>query len=75
MSFLDFANSQFESFKNTLNSFKLDLNEDFSKLEVLKTEDFITESVSGDRLDISILAANKFLNSSKKLEWFFNTPV
>ena len=75
MSFLEFANSQFESFKNTLNSFKLDLNEDFSKLEVLKTEDFITESVSGDRLDISILAANKFLNSSKKLEWFFNTPV
>ena len=75
MSFLDFANSQFESFKNALNSFKLDLNEDFSKLEVLKTEDFITESVSGDRLDISILAANKFLNSSKKLEWFFNTPV
>ena len=75
MSFLDFANTKFESFKNTLNSFKLDLNEDFSKLEVLKTEDFITESVSGDRLDISILAANKFLNSSKKLEWFFNTPV
>ena len=59
MSFLDFANSQFESFKNTLNSFKLDLNEDFSKLKVLKTEDFITESVSGDRLDISILAADK----------------
>ena len=75
MSFSEFANSQFESFKNALNSFKLDLNEDFSKLEVLKTEDFITESVSGDRLDISILAANKFLNSSKKLEWFFNTPV
>lgn len=75
MIFSEFANSQFESFKNTLNSFKLDLNEDFSKLEVLKTEDFITESVSGDRLDISILAANKFLNSSKKLEWFFNTPV
>ena len=75
MSFLEFANTKFESFKNTLNSFKLDLNEDFSKLEVLKTEDFITESVSGDRLDISILAANKFLNSSKKLEWFFNTPV
>ena len=75
MSFLDFASTKFESFKNTLNSFKLDLNEDFSKLEVLKTEDFITESVSGDRLDISILAANKFLNSSKKLEWFFNTPV
>ena len=75
MSFLDFADSKLKSFKNTLNSFKLDLNEDFSKLEVLKTEDFITESVSGDRLDISILAANKFLNSSKKLEWFFNTPV
>ena len=75
MSFLEFVDSKFESFKNTLNSFKLDLNEDFSKLEVLKTEDFITESVSGDRLDISILAANKFLNSSKKLEWFFNTPV
>ena len=75
MSFLEFTNTKFESFKNTLNSFKLDLNEDFSKLEVLKTEDFITESVSGDRLDISILAANKFLNSSKKLEWFFNTPV
>ena len=75
MIFSEFANSQFESFKNALNSFKLDLNEDFSKLEVLKTEDFITESVSGDRLDISILAANKFLNSSKKLEWFFNTPV
>lgn len=75
MIFSEFANSQFKSFKNTLNSFKLDLNEDFSKLEVLKTEDFIAESVSGDRLDISILAANKFLNSSKKLEWFFNTPV
>ena len=75
MSFLEFVDSKFESFKNTLHSFKLDLNEDFSKLEVLKTEDFITESVSGDRLDISILAANKFLNSSKKLEWFFNTPV
>ena len=75
MSFLEFADSKLKSFKNTLNSFKLDLNEDFSKLEVLKTEDFITESVSGDRLDISILAANKFLNSSKKLEWFFNTPV
>ena len=75
MSFLEFVDSKLKSFKNTLNSFKLDLNEDFSKLEVLKTEDFITESVSGDRLDISILAANKFLNSSKKLEWFFNTPV
>lgn len=75
MSFSEFVDSKLKSFKNTLNSFKLDLNEDFSKLEVLKTEDFITESVSGDRLDISILAANKFLNSSKKLEWFFNTPV
>ena len=75
MSFLEFVDSKLKSFKNTLHSFKLDLNEDFSKLEVLKTEDFITESVSGDRLDISILAANKFLNSSKKLEWFFNTPV
>ena len=75
MSFLDFVNLQFESFNITLNSFTLDLNEDFSKLEVLKTEDFIAESVSGDRFDISILAANKFLNSSKKLEWFFNTPV
>ena len=75
MSFSKFVDSKLKSFKNTLNSFKLDLNEDFSKLEVLKTEDFITESVSGDRLDISILAANKFLNSSKKLEWFFNTPV
>lgn len=75
MSFSEFVDSQLKSFKNSLNSFKLDLNEDFSKLEVLKTEDFITESVSGDRLDISILAANKFLNSSKKLEWFFNTPV
>ena len=59
MSFSDFANTKFESFKNTLNSFKLDLNEDFSKLEVLKTEDFITESVSGDRLDISIGAKIK----------------
>lgn len=75
MSFSKIVDSKLKSFKNTLNSFKLDLNEDFSKLEVLKTEDFITESVSGDRLDISILAANKFLNSSKKLEWFFNTPV
>jgi phosphopantetheine adenylyltransferase len=75
MSFSEFVDSKLKSFKNTLNSFKLDLNEDFSKLEILKTEDFITESVSGDRLDISILAANKFLNSSKKLEWFFNTPV
>ena len=44
MSFLEFADSKLKSFKNTLNSFKLDLNEDFSKLEVLKTEDFITES-------------------------------
>lgn len=42
-------------------------------LGIVKTEDFINESA--DRLDISILAANKFLNSSKKLEWFFNTPV
>lgn len=75
MSFSKIVDSKLKSFKNTLNSFKLDLNEDFSKLEVLKTEDFITESVSGDRLDISILAANKFLNSSKRLEWFFNTPV
>ena len=33
MSFLEFANSKFESFKNTLNSFKIDLNEDFSKLQ------------------------------------------
>lgn len=76
MIFSEFANSQFESFKNLLNS-KLEssntLDEDFSRLEVIKTEDFINESE--DRLDISILAANKFLNSSKKLEWFFNTPV
>ena len=42
-------------------------------LGIVKTEDFINESA--DRLDISILAANKFLNSNKKLEWFFNTPV
>ena len=42
-------------------------------LGIVKTEDFINESA--DRLDISILAANKFLNSGKKLEWFFNTPV
>ena len=42
-------------------------------LEIVKTEDFINESA--DRLDISILAANKFLNTNKKLEWFFNTPV
>ena len=61
MSFSEFVDSKLKSFKNTLNSFKLDLNEDFSKLEVLKTEDFITESVSGDRLDISILAADKFV--------------
>ena len=76
MIFSEFANSQFESFKNLLNS-KLEssncLDEDFSRLKVIKTEDFINESE--DRLDISILAANKFLNSSKKLEWFFNTPV
>ena len=76
MIFSEFANSQFESFKNLLNS-KLEssncLDEDFSRLKVVKTEDFINESE--DRLDISILAANKFLNSSKKLEWFFNTPV
>ena len=75
MIFSEFANSQFESFKNTLNSFKLDLNEDFSKLEVLKTEDFITESVSGDRLDISILAADKFVTSEAKMKWFLSTPV
>lgn len=76
MIFSEFANSQFESFKNLLNS-KLEssntLDEDFSRLKVIKTEDFINESE--DRLDISILAANKFLNSSKKLEWFFNTQV
>lgn len=76
MIFSEFANTKFESFKNLLNS-KLDssncLDEDFSRLKVIKTEDFINESE--DRLDISILAANKFLNSSKKLEWFFNTPV
>lgn len=76
MIFSEFANSQFESFKNLLNS-KLEssntLDEDFSRLKVIKTEDFINESE--DRLDISILAANKFLNSSKKLELFFNTPV
>ena len=76
MIFSEFANTKFESFKNLLNS-KLEssncLDEDFSRLKVIKTEDFINESE--DRLDISILAANKFLNSSKKLEWFFNTPV
>ena len=75
MIFSEFANSQLKSFKNLLNS-KLEsssLDEDFSRLKVIKTEDFINESE--DRLDISILAANKFLNSSKKLEWFFNTPV
>ena len=76
MIFSEFANTKFESFKNLLNT-KLEssnrLDEDFSRLKVIKTEDFINESE--DRLDISILAANKFLNSSKKLEWFFNTPV
>lgn len=76
MIFSEFAKTKFESFKNLLNS-KLEssncLDEDFSRLKVIKTEDFINESE--DRLDISILAANKFLNSSKKLEWFFNTPV
>ena len=75
MSFSEFVDSKLKCFKNTLNSFKLDLNEDFSKLEVLKTEDFITESVSGDRLDISILAADKFVTSEAKMKWFLNTPV
>ena len=32
MSFSEFVDSKLKSFKNTLNSFKLDLNEDFSKL-------------------------------------------
>ena len=73
MIFSEFANTKFESFKNLLSTKFEDLDEDFSRLEVIKTEDFINESE--DRLDISILAANKFLNSSKKLEWFFNTPV
>ena len=74
MIFSEFANSKLGSFKNSLNDITLDcLNEDFSRLEVIKTEDFINESA--DRLDISILAANKYINTESKIKWFLNTPV
>lgn len=72
-SFSDFIDSKAKSFKNSLDSFKLDLNEDYSNL--IKTEDFITESAASDRLDISILAADKYINSDAKIKWFLNTPV
>mgnify|MGYP002520024474 CR=1 FL=1 len=72
-SFSDFIDSKVKSFKNSLDSFKLDLNEDYSNL--IKTEDFITESAASDRLDISILAADKYINSDAKIKWFLNTPV
>lgn len=76
MIFSEFANSKLGSFKNSLNDITLDcLNEDFSRLEVIKTEDFINESASNDRLDISILAANKYINTESKIKWFLNTPV
>lgn len=75
MSFSDFVNSKLKSFKKSLDSIKLDLNEDFSNLNVIKTEDFITESAANDRLDISILAADKYINSFAKIKWFLNTPV